>query len=316
MMLGTRLTEAQSFALLDRAFELGLTALDTAHVYGGGECERVVGRWCRSRGVRDQLVLIGKGAHPHGERRRVTPGDIAADLHESRDRLQTDFIDLYLLHRDDPDVPVGPIVEALSGHQRAGLIGAYGGSNWTAARLHAASEYAHARGLPPMAASSPHFSLAEQVAPPWPGTVTLTGPSRAAERAWYAHTQLPVFAWSSLANGFFSGRYQADRLDTYTSDADVLCLRAYASDLNFQRLERAAELGRARGRTAAQVALAYVLHQPLNVFALVGAYSVAEVEANVAALDLELTEQELAWLDNGQASRLEPKPCPTSASPP
>jgi aryl-alcohol dehydrogenase-like predicted oxidoreductase len=305
MMLGTRLSEAESFAILDRAFELGLTALDTAHIYGGGECERVVGRWSRARGVRDQLVLIGKGAHPRGEQRRVTPADIAADLSESLERLQTDFIDLYLLHRDDPDVPVGTIVEALSEHQRASRIGAYGGSNWTAARLQAASDYAAAHGRAPMAASSPHFSLAEQVAPPWPGTVTLTGPAQAAERALYAQTQLPVFAWSSLANGFFSGRYRPDRLDTYTTDADRLCLRAYGSEQNFQRLARATELGQSRGLSAAQVALAYALHQPLNLFALVGAYSVAEVEANAAAVGIELSEHDLAWLETGQPGRME-----------
>lgn len=296
-MLGTVLDEAASFALLDRVFELGTTTLDTAHVYGSGKCERMVGQWCRARGVRDQLALIGKGAHHNAERQRVTPEDITADLHESLDRLQTDHIDLYLLHRDNPALEVGPIVEVLSRHQQAGLIRAYGGSNWTVARLQAANAYAAAHGLAPFVASSPQFSLAEQVAEPWPNTVTLSGPAHAADRQWYAQKNMAVFAWSSLAGGFFSGRYHADQLETYTTDSDKLCLGAYGSPANFQRLERAMRLAEERGLTVAQIALAYVLHMPLNLFALVGPFSTAEFEADVAAAALELSPAELAWLD-------------------
>jgi len=296
-MLGTVLDEAESFALLDRVFELGVTTLDTAHVYGRGACERMLGRWCAARGVRDELVILGKGAHHNAERRRVTPADITADLHESLERLQTNHIDLYLLHRDDPTVPVEPLVDVLSQHQRAGLIGAYGGSNWTTARLRAANDYARANGLAPFVASSPQFSLAEQVAEPWPETVSIGGAAHAQDRAWYAREQMAVFAWSSLAGGFFSGRYRPDNRDSHTTDADTLCLRAYGSDDNFRRLERAEQLAHERGLTIAQVALAYVLNQPLNLFALVGPFTAAELEADVAAAALALTPAELAWLD-------------------
>jgi aryl-alcohol dehydrogenase-like predicted oxidoreductase len=135
------------------------------------------------------------------------------------------------------------------------------------------------------------------VAEPWPNTVTLGGPSHAADRAWYAQENMAVFAWSSLAGGFFSGRYHADQLETYTTDADQLCLRAYGSPDNFQRLERATRLAEERGLTVAQIALAYVLHLPLNLFALVGPFSTAEFEADVAAGAVELSPSELAWLD-------------------
>src|SRR2546421_6894446 len=96
---------AESFALLDGVFELGCTAFDTAHVYGGGDNERTVGRWIRERGLREKIVLIGKGVHPNADRKRVTPWDITADLYDSLARFKTDYIDLYLLHRDDPTVP-------------------------------------------------------------------------------------------------------------------------------------------------------------------------------------------------------------------
>ena len=121
-----------------------------------------VGRWLRARGRHDEVVILAKGAHHNDDRRRVTPFDITADLYDSLARLQTDHLDLYLLHRDDESQPVGQIVECLHQHAEAGRIGAYGGSNWTTARLQAANETAAAQGLRPFVAGSPNFSLADQ----------------------------------------------------------------------------------------------------------------------------------------------------------
>jgi aryl-alcohol dehydrogenase-like predicted oxidoreductase len=122
--------EERSFALLDEVFAQGGTTFDTAHQYGGGDCERTLGRWVRDRGLRDEVVIIGKGAHHNEDRKRVTPFDITGDLYDSLARLESDYIDLYLLHRDDPSVPVGPIVEVLNEHKEEGRIQAFGGSNW------------------------------------------------------------------------------------------------------------------------------------------------------------------------------------------
>ena len=99
-----------AFSLLDQVFEMGCTMFDTAHVYGGGGNERTVGAWVRDRGVRDQIVMIAKGAHLNADRHRVTPFDIASDLHDSLARFKFDCIDLYILHRDDPSVPVEPVI--------------------------------------------------------------------------------------------------------------------------------------------------------------------------------------------------------------
>src|SRR5690606_6316038 len=118
--------------------------------------------------LRDKVVIVGKGAHLNRDRRRVTPWDITSDLYDSLARFQTDCIDLYLLHRDDPDFPVGPIVEVLNEHLRAGRIGAFGASNWTVERIQAANAYAAEHGLEPFVASSPNLSLADQIKEPWP----------------------------------------------------------------------------------------------------------------------------------------------------
>jgi aryl-alcohol dehydrogenase-like predicted oxidoreductase len=285
------------FDLLDEIYALGCNTLDTAHVYGNGGCERVLGRWIDERDLHEQIVIITKGAHPNTDRNRVTPFDITSDLHDSLARLKVEAIDLYLLHRDDPTVPVGPIVEVLNEHKEMGLIRAFGGSNWTHERIQAANTYAETHGLTPFIASSPQFSLAEMVQPPWRGCISIGSSSDEAARAWYRQTQMALFTWSSLAGGFLSGRFARSNLDTFESYFDQLCVNSYCYEDNFRRLDRAAFLAEAKGLTLSQVALAYVMNQPLNIFALVGCRTGAEFENNVVALDVQLTAEEIAWLE-------------------
>jgi len=290
----------RSFALLDEVFELGYRAFDTAHVYGEGDNERTVGRWVRERGIRDEVVIIAKGAHPRDGRNRVTPEAISSDLSESLARFGLDALDLYLLHRDDPTVPVGPIVEVLNAHLTAGRIRAFGGSNWTHARIAEANAYARSNGLVPFAVSSPNFSLAEQVQAPWVGCVSISGPRGEPARRFYEREGLPLLTWSSLAGGFFSGRFRRDNLASFEAYLDTLCVTSYGYEENFRRLDRARELAGARGLSVPQVALAYVLSQPLNVFALVGCTSGAEFRANLRACEVKLSPEELAYLEGNR----------------
>lgn len=289
--------ESEAFALLDAVWEQGCTAFDTAHIYGGGANDRVLGKWIHDRGIKDQAVVIAKGAHHNGDRQRVTPFDIAADLHDTLARMKTDYVDLYVLHRDDPSVPVGPIVEALNEQVQAGRIKAFGGSNWTHERLAEANEYARSRNLIPFACSSPNFSLAEQVKEPWANCVSISGPQGEAARRWYAEQKMPLFTWSSLAGGFLSGRFQRDNLDQFTGGLDKTTVESYCYEPNFQRLDRVKALAQEKSVTIAQIATAYVTHYPLNIFALIGSATPEEFRANAAALELDLTPQEMDYLD-------------------
>jgi aryl-alcohol dehydrogenase-like predicted oxidoreductase len=302
LVLGTMIVNRgereKSFALLDAAATQGITALDCAHVYAGGDSERCVGEWMQERGNRERTVIVTKGCHHNADRQRVTPWDIAADLHDSLARLKTPYVDVWLLHRDDTGVPVGPIVETLDGLRRQGKVRAYGGSNWTHTRLAEANAYAAAHGLTPFTASSPNFSLAEQVRDPWgPGCVSIGGPANTTARSWYATAGMPVLAYSSLARGLLSGRLSRTNWDEAAKILDHAAHTAYAHDVNLQRLDRLHELAARRGCTVAQLALAWVLQQPIQVHALVGAASAEEIAACVQALDLRLTPAELAWLD-------------------
>lgn len=297
-MIGTDLDEAHSFVLLDAVYALGCNTIDTAHVYGGGDSERIIGRWLEKRGLREKIVIITKGAAQSEDRRRITPFDIAADLHDSLARLKTDYIDLYLLHRDDPDVPVEPIIDTLNEHCRAGRIHAFGASNWSHERIEAANAYAGSNGLKPFVASSPQFSLAEPLNEPWPLCLSISGPAGRAAREWYTRTQMPLLIWSPLASGFFSGRFRRDNLhQDWEREWDQVVVRNYASEANFQRFDRARVLAVEKRLDAAQVALAFVLNHPMNLFVEVGPRRSENFRTNIEASEVRLTPEEMEWLD-------------------
>jgi aryl-alcohol dehydrogenase-like predicted oxidoreductase len=290
---------SKSFALLDRCSELGCTALETARKYGRGRNEALMGRWIRERGLRDRVAIITKGGFPgDDERSRVTPDEIAKDLDESLRQFGVDRIDLYLLHRDDVSQPVGPIVEALDGHRRAGKIAAFGASNWTSERVRAANAYAAAHGHAPFAAVSVHYSLLEPAdVPAGPGTVTIAGARGRPDREWYAAENIALLAYSPLGYGFGSGRFRRNDLDSLVSEKDRYLLSVYGSDVNLDRIERAHVLARRLGVSAPQIMLAYAFAQPLDLFAICGCSRPEHFEDNARALDVVLSADEVAYLE-------------------
>lgn len=292
--------QAECNELLDGIHAEGCNALDCAHGYGGGGAERAVGKWMADRGNRDEIFILTKGCHFNSDRERVTPFDLSSDLHDSLSRLKTDYIDLYLLHRDDTSIPVGLLVDRLDQHRAEGKILAYGGSNWTPERIEAANEYAARHGKAPFVASSPNFSLAPQARNPYRDSLTISGPQGEAARAYYRDNGMALFTWSSLAQGFLTGQIRRDNMDSITDSFYRLTISSYASEENFQRLDRAEAMGEKLGLTIPQVATAYILNYPLNIFALIGCAAVEEWKTNQAAVAVNLSSQALRWLEDGQ----------------
>jgi predicted dehydrogenase/aryl-alcohol dehydrogenase-like predicted oxidoreductase len=277
---------ASAAILLDAFFEHGGTIFDTAWIYGGGRTERVLGEWLASRGVREQAVVIGKGAHSP----LTYPEVIGGQLAESLERLGTDHVDVYFMHRDNPDVPVGELVDALDAEVRAGRIrGPFGGSNWTRERFEEAVAYAEANGKAKPTVLSNNFSLAEMVEPIWPGCVAA---SDEGWRAWLAERGVTNFAWSSQGRGFFSPAGGADSEEVK---------RVWHSPANLARRERARELAERLGRPPIHVALAYVLAQPFPVVPLIGPRRLVELDDSVSALSIGLGVDEVRWLESGGA---------------
>lgn len=205
---------------------------------------------------------------------------------------------MYLLHRDDPRVPAGEIVEWLNEHRRKGEIRTFGGSNWTPARLKEANEYAAQHGLTPMSVSSPNYSLAVEHNNPWIGVgTTLNGPDKTADREWYRRTGLAVFAYSSLARGFMTGMFRSSRPDIAAARLDEAAREGFMYPDNFERLRRAEILAERKHVSVAQIALAWVLSQNMNVFAIASCSSPEHLKTSVDAVDVELDGHECAWLN-------------------
>jgi aryl-alcohol dehydrogenase-like predicted oxidoreductase len=235
--------------------------------------------------VRDQVVIIAKGAHTPD----CNPRALSEQLVRQLDWLGTGHAEIYLMHRDNPEIPVGKFIEVLNEHVRAGRIKVFGGSNWTLKRVKQANAYAKRHGLQGFAAVSNNLALAEMVRAVWGGCLHVHD---AADRAWFKRTQTALLPWSSQARGFFvPSRAAPDKLD------DRSLVESWYSPDNFKRQARAVELAAKYKVEPINIALAWVLGQPFPCFPLIGPRQISETRSCLAALDVHLTPKEMKWLN-------------------
>lgn len=285
--LRTNKSISEAHSLLDAYIEMGGNTIDTAHQYVGAE--KAIGEWCQLRNNRDQINILSKGAHPDDPEpgSRVNANYITKDILESLDRLKTDYIDLYALHRDDPATSVESIIEVLNEHINAGRIHIIGASNWSHHRIEEANEYAYKKGLVGFSFNSPNLSLAKSRVPRWPGCVS----ANEATVKFHANTNMPLLSWSSQAGGFFTGRFSPDNRE----DAEMV--NVYYSEENWERFNRAEQLAKEKNVNTNQIALAYVLNQAFPTAAIIGPRNAEELQSSIASANIVLTEEEVKWLD-------------------
>lgn len=283
--------------LLDAVYKLGVNTFDTARVYG--DSEKVLGRWIEERNLRNNVVILSKCGHPEPNgRKRVNEKEMREDFAKSSEYLRTDYIDIYLLHRDDPDVAPGECVEVLNAMHEEGKIGAFGGSNWTYERIAEANEYAYKHNLIPFTVSSPNFGLAEQVTDLWGGgCVSISGPENEKAREWYKKEQMAVAAYSSLGHGLLSGRVKSGEIDRIHEVLDEFAIKGYASENNFERLRRCELLAAQKGCSVPQIAMAWIFKHNLNVFAVAATSNASRMQENIDALYIDLSDDEVMYLD-------------------
>lgn len=268
--------------LFDAFYERGGNCFDTGYIYGGGKSERLLGQWIRDRGIRDEMVILDKGAHtPH-----CNPEALTSQLMESLERMETDYTDIYMMHRDNPDIPVGEFIDVLNQHRDAGRIKTFGVSNWSLERVAEANEYAKKNNMAGISGISNNLSLAEMIDAPWGGCIAAVDRD---SLAWHEENQMPLFPWSSQAQGFF-----AYVKSEFTE-------RCWMSPENLARRQRAEELGKKYRMTAINMALAWVLAQPFPVFPLVGPRTICELNSCVDVLNVKLTPEEVQWLRDGDS---------------
>jgi predicted dehydrogenase/aryl-alcohol dehydrogenase-like predicted oxidoreductase len=278
-------TPAEGAIVWDAWLEAGGNAFDTAYVYGAGRHEAILGQWIASRGVADEIVVIVKG----GVTPFCTPDAVEAQLDISLERLQIERAPIYILHRDNPDVPVDEFVDLFDRLNRAGRVGIWGGSNWTTGRLGAAIDVAAEKGVAGPTILNNNLSLAVMERPIWAGCIGSNDP---ATRAFLVERGITHLSWSSQARGYFLPAALRDRLPEST--APETC---FGSPANAERRRRAEVIASGRGVSPNNIALAWVLAQDFASLALIGPRSPGEIASTLPALNIELTAEERGWLN-------------------
>ena len=293
-VFGWTADEATSFAVLDAFVDAGLNAIDTANVYaawspaGAGASETVLGRWFRQGGKRDKVVLMTKvGMKMAEDQQGLSPAYIERAVEESLTRLQTDVIDLYQAHRDDPDTPQEAYMDAFARLAKAGKVRAIGCSNFTAERLASANAAAAAAGGPRFESEQPMYNLMERS--------VVEGPL--AELA--LKDQIGIIPFYGLASGFLTGKYR--------SEADLgksprgRGLAKYLTPKGLGVLAALDAVADRHGATPAQAALAWQMTKPFITAPIASATSVAQVRDIAKAVALTLLADDVALLDEASA---------------
>jgi 1-deoxyxylulose-5-phosphate synthase len=273
----------------------GGNCFDTAHAYlfpldKEGASERALGGIIRrTERRREDVIVCTKGCHSDGgpkyprPQRFMTARQLSSDLSESLDRLQMDYVDLYFLHRDDTAEPVDEIIDALNEQAHAGRIRYFAASNWKHDRIQQAIDYAKKKEIRSFVASQILFNLGELARP----VAADIRAMNAAEKAWYEASRLPVFAFSSTANGYFA------------ATSNEFAGKNYDTPIGRVRKNRCAELAGQIGATPTQIALAYLLHQSFPVICLCGTTNLEHLNDALAAADVRLNSSQTRWLEAG-----------------
>jgi aryl-alcohol dehydrogenase-like predicted oxidoreductase len=291
-VFGWTADEAMSHRLLDGFLDAGYNFIDTADVYSrwhtgnvGGESEIIIGNWLKARGNRDKVIIATKlGMDMGGGNVGLSPAYIKRAVDYSLSRLQTDYIDLYQAHRDDPNTPLADTLGAFQDLIKAGKVRFIGSSNYTGPRLKEALETAKAHGLPRFETHQPLYSLVER------------GEYEGALQDLCVAEGVSVISYYSLASGFLTGKYR--------SRADLAGrirgprVEKYLDDRGMRVLAALDDIAGAHQAKMGQVALAWLLAQPGMGAPIVSATNREQLGEMVAAPKVTLTAAEVARLSD------------------
>jgi aryl-alcohol dehydrogenase-like predicted oxidoreductase len=291
-VFGWTIDEATSFRLLDAFVAAGFNLIDTADVYSrwapgnqGGESETIIGKWLKQSGQRDRVVLATKvGMEMGPDRKGLSARRIRQAVEDSLKRLQTDRIDLYQSHKDDPETPLAETLGAFAELIREGKVRAIGASNYSAERLAEALRVAKENGLPAYQCLQPHYNLAERA-----------GFEKELEPL-CREAGLGVIPYYSLASGFLTGKYRSEA--DLTRSARGKSVQKYLNDRGFRILAALDEVADWLGSTPARVALAWLLDRPSVTAPIASATSLEQLDDLIAATRLQLDESAVTLLNS------------------
>jgi aryl-alcohol dehydrogenase-like predicted oxidoreductase len=282
------LPEEDSRPFIKRALELGINFFDTADIYSQGVSEQVLGRALRDFTRRDQTVIATKVGLPMGDgpnERGLSRVRIFQSIEASLKRLGTDYVDLYQIHRWDAETPIEETLEALHDVVKSGKARYMGASSMYAWQFAQALSLADRHGWTRFVTMQNHYNLVY----------------REEEREMLPLCRaehIGVIPWSPMARGFLAGtRRPGGGGETTRARSDDFAARMYFKETDFQVVARVQDLAQRRGVSSAQVALAWLLHQPNVTAPIIGASKMAQLEEAVKAVDLALSAEDRHWLE-------------------
>ena len=295
-VFGWTANEETSFALLDVLVERGLNFIDTADVYSrwvpgntGGDSETIIGRWLKTRGGRDRVVIATKVGMDMGDGKvGLAPKYIRQAIEDSLKRLQTDYVDLYQSHRDDESVEIEAVLETYAKLIDQGKVRIIGASNFTAERLGKALDFAEKGGYPRYQTIQPEYSLYSRV------SYEAELQPLALERG------ISCIGYFSLANGFLTGKYRSEA-DLTKSKRGERSAGKYLNDRGFRILKALDKVAHEADTTLARVSLAWLIAKPTVAAPIASATNLAQLEDLIAAPSVELSADAIAILDEASA---------------
>lgn len=255
---GTAIPVQEAKRQISQYLDAGGNFIDTAHVYGDWEpeilcrSERAIGEWIKESGMRDRIVLATKGAHPPLDRMdhsRVTPAEMEKDLTESLLYLNTDYIDIYFLHRDDPSIPVSEILDFLYEKEKEGKIRYYGCSNWSLARIKEAAAYAREKNRTGFICNQLMWSLAEINYDNFDDKTMV--PMDLETYEYHSRTKMNAMAYMSIAKGYFTRRSLGEKLPWSVE-------KVYKNPVNDEIYDKLLEFTAETGLTMLDISLIYL----------------------------------------------------------
>jgi aryl-alcohol dehydrogenase-like predicted oxidoreductase len=286
--LGTTINREKSFEIMDYFISQGGNTIDTARVYcdwlpnGHGVSEKTIGEWVKARNNREKINIITKGGHPRFNsmhESRLSEMEIREDIERSLNTLQMDYVDLYMLHRDDENLPVEDIVDILDDLVKEGKIHAIGASNWNVERIIEANDYAKRNNKTPFIVSEIQWSLA-QCSPKMFQDDTMICMDEAQYNR-YLEIGMPVIAYSSQAGGVFFSGYKADLSDALDKH------KKYVTPTNCIRYRKLLQFCEKRNCKPSTVALGYIMYNQLPATAIIGCSSLEQLKDSMSALRLD-----------------------------
>ncbi|MFZ0498045.1 MAG: aldo/keto reductase [Steroidobacteraceae bacterium] len=282
-VFGWTADERTSFELLDACIDAGINAIDTADVYTrippyrGGESETVIGRWIKRRGQRERVLIATKVGWDMGPAGKGLSGAyLRTAVDASLRRLQTDYIDLYQAHIDDPDTPLEETLQGFAELLRAGKVRAIGASNYSAARLQQALETSRRLGLPRFESFQPRYNLCDRAE------------FESDVAALCRQEGLGVLTYFSLASGFLSGKYRSSA--DLQGNRREMWLKPYFTQRGERILAALREVADRHDATPTQVALAWIMGRPGVTAPIASATSVEQLSQLIAATRLQLDQ--------------------------